>query len=149
MTDRQTTWVKRYQQLLEAFVEHMGGEENISPIQRATACNLATLQTELAVLRDRFANGKSAAEDLNLYLRLTGQVNDLLKSAGLDQPLQSQNSSVDGANVKLGVILANLVRVREEEERSGIFRDSQGAVIEDSQIVEIEKAIFALKQKRD
>jgi hypothetical protein len=153
--DRQTVaWAKRYQELLRDFTETLGGE-NISPARRATVRTIATLQTELSVLGDRFAaNGRGASpDDLSLFLKISATVGGLLESVGLGQPLRQysvdENPPAECAHTKLHAILTNLIRARKAEEAQGIFRDGDGNIISDLQRLAIEQAIFDLKQQRD
>jgi hypothetical protein len=147
--NRQTVaWAKQYKELLTTFTEALGGE-NISPTKRAIVKTIATLQTELAVLSDRFAaNGKGAsADDLNMFLKISTTVGGLLESVGLGQPLQT--SPAEGGHTKLEAILTNLVHGRQAEEAQGIFRDAEGNVITDPERVALEQQIYNLRRGID
>jgi hypothetical protein len=48
-SDRRTSaWARKYKELFTEFVEALGGEQNITPVQRDTVGNLATLPTVAA-----------------------------------------------------------------------------------------------------
>ena len=151
--DRQSlAWAKTFKELLDGFTEALGGE-NITPARRAIARTVATLQTELSVLGDRFAaSGRGASvDDLNLFLKISATVASLLESVGLSKlgPPPSEDPPVGGAHTKLGAILTSLVRARQEEEAQGVFRDADGNIITDPERLAIEQAIHDLKLKRD
>jgi hypothetical protein len=148
--DRQAAWTKRYGELLKEFIAALGGE-SITPTMRATAKVLATLQTELSLLSDRFATtGRGAsADDLSLFLKLAEKVADLLESIGLGPKPQSHSADDCDAPPKLDAILTGIIRARHEEEAQGVFRDAEGNFITDPDRLSIERQIYALKQKRD
>ena len=128
--DRQSlAWAKTFKELLDGFTEALGGE-NITPARRAIARTVATLQTELSVLGDRFAaSGRGAsADDLNQFLKISATVASLLESVGLDQsqPASQNPPAADGTRAKLESLLTSLVRARQEEEAQGVFRDADG-----------------------
>jgi hypothetical protein len=151
---RTAAWATRYQELLQDFVAAMGGEA-ISPMRRALARNLATLQCELLCLSDRFAiSGKGASiDDLNLFIKISGTIESLLATAGLNKspPPQHSNQNPLGENAtsELATLLGNLVRALQTEEAQGIFRDADGNIISDPERLAIEEAIHDLKLKRD
>jgi len=130
--DRQ--WAREYQTLLSSFIEALGGEQRITPLQRSMAGNAATLQTELGQLQSRFASGRGASvEDVSLFLKITNEVNELLKTLGRDRPTMTvQEPASGGAVAKLREILEAHVRVNREERRAeeaqGIFHDVDGRV---------------------
>jgi hypothetical protein len=147
--DRQTmAWARQYQEFLNGFVEALGGEQ-ITPIRRALASQLATLQTELARLSDRFAAGGKGAssEDLNQFLKISGQISELLRSAGLTAAQQAPvvDQRGDDAREKLVALLTNLARCKQEDEANGIFRDASGAIITDEKQLAVEQQIYALR----
>ena len=145
-------WAKTFKELLDGFTEALGGE-NITPARRAIARTVATLQTELSVLGDRFAaSGRGAsADDLNQFLKISATVASLLESVGLDQsqPASQNPPAADGTRAKLESLLTSLVRARQEEEAQGVFRDADGNIITDPERLAIEQAIHDLKLKRD
>jgi hypothetical protein len=126
----------------------MLGGAGISATKRATAETLATLGVELSQLTDRFASGGRGAssDDLALYLRLSGNVATMLEGAGLKQNTNTENHS--DARAKISDLLGRIINAQKMEEAQGIFRDNSGSVITDPLDIELEKQIYALKQRR-
>jgi hypothetical protein len=149
---RSTQWAAKYRELLKGYVSLMGGDA-ITPTRRALAETISTLQCELSQLTDRFANaGKGgSSEDLALFLKLSGNVAELLQGAGLAPTVQQpvSDSGGDDALEKLSIAFKNIACAREQDEAAGIFRDSDGSVIVDPMRIELEKQIYALKQRRE
>ena len=87
-TDRR--WAAKYQEMLTGYIDALGGKE-ITPPRKALAEQIAVLQTELAMLTDRFASGGrgGSAEDLAIYLRLSDSAAELMQTAGLASSLQA------------------------------------------------------------
>jgi hypothetical protein len=137
---RSLEWAQRYRELLEGYIEAMGGK-SITPIRRVLAENLATLGAELSALTDRFlASGRGGnAEDLQLYLKLSGVIADLLREAGLS--LAKQSAIIDppgeSARAKLEAIIGGLIDQRRAEESKGVYRDSNGDIITPDRLIPI------------
>jgi hypothetical protein len=140
--DRQTAaWAKRYQQLLDGFIDALGGEENITPTRRAMAKTLATLQAESSALSDRFAaNGSGGSpDDINLFLRISGTIESLLGSVGLSQSLQQppvDHDRADDAREALMVAFDKIIAARQQEEANGVFHNRDGVVLDNTGHVE-------------
>jgi hypothetical protein len=147
---RSTQWATKYVELLENYVALLGGD-SISPAKKARAEVIATLSTELVMLTNKFAiAGRGASpEDLNLYLKLSGNVAELLMGAGLQQTAADQNQGGDDARIKLAAALNNLIRGHQQDEAAGIFRDASGSVITDPARLVLERWIYTLKGMRD
>ena len=137
--DRRTAaWAAKYSELLQAFTDALGGD-NIPPAKLAICRTIATLQTELSVLGDQFANGAVGADDLNKYIKISATVGTLLQSIGLDQVLQKppvDQSRGGDAHEKLMEIFDKIVAARVFEESKGVFRNRNGDVLDNTNHVE-------------
>jgi hypothetical protein len=145
-----TPWAKKYATLLKDVVSAMGGTENVSPMRRGVANVIATLQTELAMLSDRFANGRGAStEDLNLYLRLTAAIESLLENIGIKPaPVQPHANKDNDDYHALYTLIANKIRTRKQEESAGTFREPDGiTVVRDERRIALLKQAHALQQQ--
>ena len=112
-------WATKYRELLRGYIDILGGT-NITPTRRALAETIATLQTELSQLTDRFAsNGRGGStDDLNLFLKLSGTITELMRTAGLgaslEQPIVEQHDA-ENVHAKLATIFENIIAARKEE----------------------------------
>ena len=137
--DRRTAaWAAKYSELLQTFADALGGDD-IPPAKLAICRTIATLQTELSVLGNQFANGAVGADDLNKYIKISATVGTLLQSIGLDQVLQKppvDQSRGGDAHEKLMEILDKIVAARVFEESKGVFRNRNGDVLDNTNHVE-------------
>ena len=135
-TDRQSidhqaiAWAKQFRAVYADLVESLGGESSLSPLKRSACRTIATLMAEAETLQGRFANGRSDTSDLNTFLKLTSEANDLLRIVGLDQP-QEQREPVGGSAIaELERVLGNMLRASQEERRAeeqrGVFHTIDG-----------------------
>jgi hypothetical protein len=133
--DHRTQWAKYYKAFLADNIEALGGEESITPLRRQSAKTLATLQTELAILTDRFAASRGGnAEGLVQFLKISGEISAQQKALGLDRPKrESAPPPGESGLERLVALLNGIVRSNEAkrrvEESRGIYRTVDGAII--------------------
>jgi hypothetical protein len=87
---RKNGWVRRYADLLDIYIAHLGGQDVVSAPERAIIRRIASFDVELELLEKRFAlNRKGAnAADLELYFRGASHQRRLLESIGLKRVLK-------------------------------------------------------------
>ena len=144
-TDQQAiAWAKQFRAVYADLVESLGGESSLSPLKKSACRTIATLMAEAETLQGRFANGHSDPGDLNTFLKLTGEANDLLRIVGLDKPQVQREAPSGGANAELERVLIKMLGAsqeeRREEEARGIYHDSSGRRITRDMIAEPEPA---------
>ena len=135
-TDRR--WAAKFQELLQGFTDALGGD-NIPPAKLAICRTIATLQTQLTVMGDQFANGAVGADDLNTFMKVAATVGSLLQSIGLDQVLQKppvDQSRGSDAHAKLEEAFNKIIAARVFEESKGVFRTRNGDVLDNTGHVE-------------
>jgi hypothetical protein len=80
-SDRRIIFAKRYRELLDGYTSMLGTDLNA--VKLATCKTLASLQTQLLAMNDRFANAQTSASDVDQFLKMTATVASLLDSIGL------------------------------------------------------------------
>lgn len=84
--DGRSSWARRLRDLIAEHCTDLGGPENLSAAERSILRRAATLEVELELLEERFANAGSAeASDLDLYQRTAGNLRRLLETVGLER----------------------------------------------------------------
>jgi hypothetical protein len=84
--DQRSAWVRRVKELIADHVADAGGEANTSAAERSLIRRSAVLTVELERLEKRFAlAGEASADDLDLYIRASGNLRRLLEAIGLQR----------------------------------------------------------------
>jgi hypothetical protein len=82
--DGRNAWVRRCKDIITAHLSDLGGEDNTSAAERSIVRRISTLTVELELLEARFAAaGAATPDDLDLYIRGSGNLRRLLESIGL------------------------------------------------------------------
>jgi hypothetical protein len=82
--DQRSTWVRRCRELIEDQITDLGGEDNTSTAERSLIRRAATMTVELERLELKFATaGQASPDDLDLYVRASGNLRRLLEAIGL------------------------------------------------------------------
>jgi hypothetical protein len=87
---RTNGWVRRFADLFEIYIAHLGGHDAVSAPERSIIRRIATLDVELESLEKRFAlSSKGAsAEDLDLYSRVSNSLDRKLQQIGFKRTLR-------------------------------------------------------------
>lgn len=84
--DGRSAWVRRAKDVIASHLSDMGGKDNTSAAERSIVRRASVLTVELERLEARFAvAGETAAVDLDLYIRASGNLRRLLESVGLER----------------------------------------------------------------
>ena len=95
--DGRSPWVRRCKDIIASHMSDLGGEDNTSAAERSLIRRAAVMTTELEMLEAKFANAGSAkSEDLDLYVRASGNLRRLLESVGLQRRSKEVGKFVDG-----------------------------------------------------
>lgn len=86
--DGRGVWARRFRDMNDAFLNHLGGEDNVSEPQRSLCRRAAAIETELNHIEAAFAASRAAGavptqEQLDLYSRLSGAQRRLIDAIGL------------------------------------------------------------------
>jgi hypothetical protein len=79
--DRRTRPFKRYEAIRAAVLSDMGGEENVTEVQRQLVSKFATLALQLEVLESAAIEGNPI--DLDLFGRCAGHMRRIAETLGL------------------------------------------------------------------
>lgn len=87
-TDGRSIWARIMRDTLEALIQHCGGLDTVSDVERMACRRCATLEAELIFLEDKFAqlraDGKAPTlEDLDCYGMLADRQRRLSEPLGL------------------------------------------------------------------
>jgi hypothetical protein len=91
--DRRTRAWKRYQTIRNAVLSDMGGEANVSEIQRQLISKFATLALQLEVLETAAIEGKPV--DLDLFGRCAGHLRRIAETLGLKRVPRDVTPTLD------------------------------------------------------
>jgi hypothetical protein len=131
--DMRETWTKRYGELLRDFTESLGGEQ-ITPTRRAMAKTLASLQTQLLALNDKFASSGGSPDEMAQFLRISTAITDLLAAAGVGQTIREQSvpttRETEDLTAELRHALNFALSNRLDEQACGIFRDRNNEIVD-------------------
>jgi hypothetical protein len=95
--DGRSPWVRRCKDIIAAHISDLGGEDNTSAAERSLVRRAAVMTTELEMLEAKFANaGMAKPDDLDLYVRASGNLRRLLESVGLQRRAREVGKFVDG-----------------------------------------------------
>jgi hypothetical protein len=95
--DGRNPWARRARDVLREHIADLGGHDNTSAAERSLIRRAAVMTTELEMLEAKFANaGHSEPEDLDLYVRASGNLRRLLESVGLQRRAREVGKFVDG-----------------------------------------------------
>jgi hypothetical protein len=95
--DGRNPWARRARDVLQEHIADLGGHDNTSAAERSLARRAAVMTVELEMLEARFANaGMAESEDLDLYVRASGNLRRLLESVGLQRRAREVGKFVDG-----------------------------------------------------
>jgi hypothetical protein len=95
--DGRSPWVRRCKDIIASHISDLGGEDNTSAAERSLVRRAAVMTTELEMLEARFANaGQAESNDLDLYVRASGNLRRLLESVGLQRRAREVGKFVDG-----------------------------------------------------
>ena len=84
--DQRNTWVRRARELIADHISDCGGEDNTSTAERSIIRRAAVITVELERLELKFAQaGEASADDLDLYIRASGNMRRLLEAVGLQR----------------------------------------------------------------
>ena len=83
----QSVWCRVMRDTRDALYSHLGGEDRLSETQRLVVRRVATFETELIFLEDKFAQirhagGEPERDDLNLYNTLANGQRRFLEALG-------------------------------------------------------------------
>lgn len=81
--DMRGPWARRLRDLFDLHLADLGGPDAVSEAERSIVRRAAVLTVELERIEARFAVGKGADDDLDLYQRTAGNLRRLLESVGL------------------------------------------------------------------
>ncbi len=87
---RTNAWVRRFADLCEIYIAHLGGQDVVSAPQRATIRRVAAADVELELLEKRMALKRTGADpaDLDLYFRGSNSQSRLLEKIGMKRTLR-------------------------------------------------------------
>jgi len=95
--DGRSAWVRRAKEVIASHLSDMGGVDNTSAAERSIIRRASTLTVELEALEAKFAAAGSAKpDDLDLYVRASGNLRRLLESVGLQRRAREVGKFVDG-----------------------------------------------------
>jgi hypothetical protein len=95
--DGRSPWVRRCKDIIASHISDLGGEANTSTAERSLVRRAAVMTTELEMLEARFATaGMAESNDLDLYVRASGNLRRLLESVGLQRRAREVGKFVDG-----------------------------------------------------
>ena len=95
--DGRSPWVRRCKDVIASHMSDMGGVDNTSAAERSIIRRASTLTVELERLEAKFANaGMAKPDDLDLYVRASGNLRRLLESVGLQRRAREVGKFVDG-----------------------------------------------------
>src|SRR5262245_2137658 len=87
--DGRSWWTRRARELISAYVQDLGGPDNVSMAKRAIVRRVAVLQIELERIEFKFAllpdNVAANREDVDLYQRTAGGLRRLLETIGIER----------------------------------------------------------------
>jgi hypothetical protein len=93
--DQRSSWVRRVRELIADHLGDLGGELNTSSAERAIIRRAAVMEIELERLELKFAlAGEASADDLDLYIRASGNMRRLLEAVGLQRRPRDLTPSV-------------------------------------------------------
>ena len=83
--DGRSPWVRRCKDVIALHVGDLGGADNCSAAERSIIRRAATLTVELERLESKFAQAelRAEADDLDLYVRASGNLRRFLEAVGL------------------------------------------------------------------
>jgi hypothetical protein len=95
--DGRSPWVRRCKDIIASHLSDMGGVDNTSAAERSLVRRAAVMTTELEMLEAKFATAGSAKpDDLDLYVRASGNLRRLLEAVGLQRRAREVGKFVDG-----------------------------------------------------
>jgi hypothetical protein len=95
--DGRNPWARRARDVLKEHISDLGGIDNTSAAERSLVRRAAVMTTELEQLEAKFANaGHADPEDLDLYIRASGNLRRLLERVGLQRRAKEVEKFVDG-----------------------------------------------------
>ena len=95
--DQRSAWVRRAKDVIASHLSDLGGEDNTSAAERSLVRRASILTVELERLEAQFAAaGAARPEDLDLYIRGSGNLRRLLESVGLQRRAKEIGKFIDG-----------------------------------------------------
>jgi hypothetical protein len=95
--DGRSPWVRRCKDVIASHLSDLGGIENTSAAEQSLVRRAAVMTTELEMLEAKFANaGMAKPDDLDLYVRASGNLRRLLESVGLQRRAREVGKFLDG-----------------------------------------------------
>jgi hypothetical protein len=95
--DGRSPWVRRCKDVIASHISDLGGVDNTSAAERSLVRRAAVMTTELEMLEAKFATAGSAKpDDLDLYVRASGNLRRLLEAVGLQRRAREVGKFVDG-----------------------------------------------------
>ena len=87
---RTNPWVRRFADLYEIYIAHLGGHDVVTPPQRSIVRRVVTADVELELLEKRMALKRTGADpaDLDLYFRGSKSQSRLLEKIGMKRTLR-------------------------------------------------------------
>jgi hypothetical protein len=95
--DGRNAWARRARDVLQEHIADLGGHDNTSAAERSLIRRAAVMTTELEMLEKKFAlAGMAKPDDLDLYVRASGNLRRLLESVGLQRRAREVGKFIDG-----------------------------------------------------
>jgi hypothetical protein len=95
--DGRSPWVRRCKDVIASHLSDLGGIDNTSAAEQSLVRRAAVMTTELEMLEAKFATaGMAKPDDLDLYVRASGNLRRLLESVGLQRRSREVGKFVDG-----------------------------------------------------
>jgi hypothetical protein len=115
--DGRSPWVRRCKDIIASHISDLGGEENTSAAERSLIRRAAVMSVELEMLEARFANaGQAESDDLDLYVRASGNLRRLLESVGLQRRAREVGKYAPDGKTQEPPSLPSQFRVIEHED---------------------------------
>jgi hypothetical protein len=92
--DGNSSWYRRFKDLVELHVSDLGGYECLSEAQLSLCKRASTMEVELERLEGLLSLGKEI--DLDAYSRISGNLRRILETIGIERKARPVN---DGSNV--------------------------------------------------
>ena len=84
--DQRSAWVRRCRDIIAEHLSDLGGEDNCSAAERSIVRRASVMTVELEMLEAKFATaGQASADDLDIYVRASGNLRRLLEAIGLQR----------------------------------------------------------------
>ena len=84
--DQRSAWVRRCRDIIAEHLSDLGGADNCSAAERSIVRRASVIEVELEMLEAKFATaGQASGDDLDLYVRASGNLRRLLEAVGLQR----------------------------------------------------------------